>query len=420
MCIAATQQSANPVAAGWHCAGWFSNLHDMEPVPVSPPFKNPKRREYAAVKLRDLLAGTASGAYEITSAPCLPGFKLNVPRVLFGDKAEPGFSCSQHPPGWNPGPFMMPGINNYTIRNAIVHGEFGMVTVGDLVIRETLRHLHHGAADIAEVAPDIISVPDAEPELSVGHGAHVSCGFVGTRNYAHYIIDVLTAALVPPFNDAHAKATIITSPMITGYQREYMRYYPEFFQRALFLNGATRVFCNELQISGFVERAEHYTTHPHHGEVIRTLRDRMLAENPGLSEGMPRKIYINRLDAPARRLINEPDIIKCLEAHGFASVSLTGWSVTQQAALLSNATHVITPHGAGGVNALYSPPGTKFLELLPSQFVQWTIRRILGLVPVQYGCVIGREEDDNLPLHQRKWRVDVKTVDAAAREMLDM
>lgn len=388
---------------------------------MNAPFKYPKRQEYRVAGLQRLINGDitpSGGQHAVTVNKCLCGTELEVAPISFGTKSEPDFDCMQSPVGWNPGEITIPEINVYNISNAIVHGETGLVTVGDILIRESLKLPSYEYFDIRWIGHELMSLPQGEPVFTVGRGAHLFCGYPGTRNYAHFVMDIVTSALVPPLSDAYADATMIMPQLFKSYQYSYMRYFPELFSHSIFLKNHTQVFCHDLKISSFSATNQHHFPHPYHADVMRLLRDRMLVENSNLAGDLPQKIYINRLDTMARRLANEEEVIKCVEAHGFTSISLSGLSLAQQAALFSNATHVIAPHGAGETNVLFCKPGTKLLELLLDKYVQWSMRRINSLVPIVYGCVIGREDGNEQHTWKRTWTIDIDQVCSATKEML--
>jgi capsular polysaccharide biosynthesis protein len=390
---------------------------------VNAPFKKAQRQEYRVVSLQQLIDGgfeSQGSPVTVTVRKCLPGTELEVAPVSFGATSAPIFDYVTHPADemWNPGKIAIPEINIYHLQNAVVHGESGLITVGDILVRESLKLPSYEHFDIRWTGHDVMSLPQDKPSLTVGRGAHIFCGYPATRNYSHFIVDILSSALVPPLNNAFAEATPIMPPLLYDYQRDYMSHFPELFDHSIFLEGHTQAFCHELLFSDFGATNQHHYPHPYHATVMQFLRDRILAKNPGLEKTFPQKIYINRLDSAARRLLNETDVIECAEAHGFTSLSLSPLSVAEQVALFTNATHIIAPHGAGGTNILFCQPGTSFLELHLDHYIQWSMRRINSLVPIRYGCVIGRENGDEQQTWKRTWTIDIQELDATIGDML--
>jgi len=78
-----------------------------------------------------------------------------------------------------------------------------------------------------------------------------------------------------------------------------------------------------------------------------------------------KRIYISRKFTERRHLSNEDVFLPLLKEHGFERVFLEKLPILEQVVLLQNATHVITPHGAGLVNGLFSSEQTRILEIRP-------------------------------------------------------
>ncbi|MEQ9121403.1 MAG: glycosyltransferase family 61 protein, partial [Alphaproteobacteria bacterium] len=130
-----------------------------------------------------------------------------------------------------------------------------------------------------------------------------------------------------------------------------------------------------------------------------------------------KRIFISRLDAPKRRLLNHDAVMALLERYGFEHATLSGRSVEEQAALFREADVIVAVHGAALANLVFSPPGQKIIELLPSNHLQpcfWTVGKIGGL---DYTILRSTEK----PLPVAKWRLDVDadlTIDTDALEAL--
>lgn len=90
------------------------------------------------------------------------------------------------------------------------------------------------------------------------------------------------------------------------------------------------------------------------------LRDRFGIKNSS-SKLKKRKIFISREDAPARRLYNQEEVLMAL--HGWETVNLSKLTIRKQLEIFSEATDVISTHGAGLVNTLFCPKGTRVVEI---------------------------------------------------------
>ncbi|GAB4379508.1 MAG: hypothetical protein Kow00121_33810 [Elainellaceae cyanobacterium] len=109
------------------------------------------------------------------------------------------------------------------------------------------------------------------------------------------------------------------------------------------------------------------------------LRETFLGQ--GLSCGGDR-LYITRQQTGNRRVVNESDVIHCLQKLGFESVALESLSVAEQVALLSGASVVVSPHGGGLTNTVFCQPGTKVIEIFSPNYVYpcyWLISNLVGL-----------------------------------------
>lgn len=95
--------------------------------------------------------------------------------------------------------------------------------------------------------------------------------------------------------------------------------------------------------------------------VIDFLRERLQPDTLPVH----RRIFISRADATGRGIINWPEIEEVLSSHGFEVVNVSALSLNEQISTFSAAECVVGLHGAGLTNMVFSPPGTKILEILP-------------------------------------------------------
>ena len=75
---------------------------------------------------------------------------------------------------------------------------------------------------------------------------------------------------------------------------------------------------------------------------------------PNRDRGRRHRIYITRKHAPGgRRILNEVEVMRVLEPHGFVPCVLESLSIEEQISLFYDAEMVVAPHGAGLTNILY-------------------------------------------------------------------
>lgn len=77
----------------------------------------------------------------------------------------------------------------------------------------------------------------------------------------------------------------------------------------------------------------------------------------------PDRIYISRLDAKGRPMVNEAEIIALAEQAGFVPVVMSKLPVAEQIGLFAGARTIIGAHGAGMANIAFCQPGTRVVEL---------------------------------------------------------
>lgn len=99
--------------------------------------------------------------------------------------------------------------------------------------------------------------------------------------------------------------------------------------------------------------------------VIQYLRDQFLTTAAKSPAPPYRRVYISRRSAD-RRLKNERDIITKLRHYGFISVELEKLPFQEQIQLFRHAQVIISPHGSGLANLVFSAPGTTVIELFPA------------------------------------------------------
>ncbi len=80
-------------------------------------------------------------------------------------------------------------------------------------------------------------------------------------------------------------------------------------------------------------------------------------------------IYISRKNANARVLLNEDSLINMLCSYGFDIIHAENYSFLEQVAIFANAKIIVSPHGSGLSNIVFSKPGTSVIELFSDDFV---------------------------------------------------
>lgn len=82
-----------------------------------------------------------------------------------------------------------------------------------------------------------------------------------------------------------------------------------------------------------------------------------------------KRIFISRAKSARRRILNEDELYTGLEQYGFTRYRLEEMSIALQIELFHDAEMVVSPHGAGLVNLLFSER-VKLLELFPGPLLR--------------------------------------------------
>jgi hypothetical protein len=97
--------------------------------------------------------------------------------------------------------------------------------------------------------------------------------------------------------------------------------------------------------------------------TINFLKNLLLERGQKTTKYEGRKFYISRSKAQKRRIINENDLKVILEKFNYKTVYAEDYSLLEFASLMSQAAAVVSPHGAGLSNIVFTPPKTPILEI---------------------------------------------------------
>jgi len=89
-----------------------------------------------------------------------------------------------------------------------------------------------------------------------------------------------------------------------------------------------------------------------------------------------RKIFVSREDAKTRKLVNAEKLLMALK--GWETVTLENLSIKEQVRCFSEASHVVSTHGAGLTNLLWCEPGTKVIEIQDPNMIKKKVYPVLS------------------------------------------
>jgi capsular polysaccharide biosynthesis protein len=327
-----------------------------------------------------------------------PPATLSVPPIAFGDRSPEGLPIT-HAPGlarWPAIDMQIVETHEHMLRDAVVHGPDGVVTIGDHVLEETLAHVPFhkpGYRDDGET----IEIPAPRAVMAMPEATHGVSALA--QNFYHWMLDTLPRLRVEPLAPRACHGVLLLPPGGTPAQIEILR----------LLAGAGHPIA--LLAEGYAARVGSL-------RFVPNLAGYGFAPNPGLGPffdhlqtllgakpGRPARFYIVRRDSPKRSLLNEEAVAGVVRGYGFEPVVLTGLPLAEQAALFARATHLVAPHGAGLANLMFSRPGSTLLELHMGDYLNWSFRYLAALRGVRYGCLVGAAEpaDAERWVHARRW-----------------
>lgn len=93
------------------------------------------------------------------------------------------------------------------------------------------------------------------------------------------------------------------------------------------------------------------------------------------SEKCGRRLFISRSKASRRRIVNELELMEFLRTYDFETISLEDLTIKETARVMSEASHIVAPHGAGLANLIFTSKGTRVLEIFSTHISReyWTI-----------------------------------------------
>jgi hypothetical protein len=299
----------------------------------------------------------------------------------------------------------------FVLTNALVHSSPGILAVGDYVIAESLDHTDPGlhrydllGQDVRLRAGTVERVDAVAICLLAG-----SCGSV-----YHWFADAVGRLGAIPDTYRQAASVLLISASVPVEQRRLL-------DKLLLPHGlAVRaVRADEtLHIRILVVPASVSAGFRYHPCLRATLRAAL--DQPQAARTWPRRIYVDRRGAPARRLVNEGELIRQLGRMGVVPVALEALTLDEQIALFRGAELVGAPHGAGLANCVFAAPGCRVVELLMDSYVNWCFRNLAGLCGLDYDCIIGRTlgawAELSPAVHGSEWVVSIPHVIAAVAD----
>lgn len=252
-----------------------------------------------------------------------------------------------------------------------------------------------GLADLGALAPRLTEANDgAGPVALIG----------GPRSgYWHWWIDTLSRIwLLEEIGGEEASLPLAFGPMEFDFQTPSVQALGLGPRLCRLEPGITRFPAVTLP-SSIASGASRYPS-PRLADYARWLHTRL-----GVHRAAPsRRLFVSRGDAAWRRIANQDEITTLLERRGFEVVEAARLALEQQIELFAEAEFVVGPHGGGLTNLLFSPPGTRVVELFSAPAAQGesNYRVVSSHLGQPYARLLGDPVGEARSAHNLDMRID--------------
>lgn len=200
-------------------------------------------------------------------------------------------------------------------------------------------------------------------------------------NYYHWLFDVLPALeKISKSQQYHNGIPIAVGGSQLSFQTESLLRIGILPSRLIWIGKDDILYAQEV----FQANLTHKAGHPH-TPTYSWVKNLFL----GRSTMLPwRKIYISRAKDLERQVRNEKNLVDKLLMMGFEIHNLSKLSLRKKAQLFSEAKVIVSPHGAGLSNIVFSSAQTKIVEFFPENFINYCYQRMAKDLAFNYSSLV--------------------------------
>ncbi|MFG1481149.1 glycosyltransferase family 61 protein [Xanthobacter sp. V4C-4] len=282
------------------------------------------------------------------------------------------------------------------LEDVVVHPPFGLVTIGDVIVRETVRDSAVLAGTFPGLDPQLCRqllagrAPRLEvPDFEVGQSLDEPAFQLGTglaENYFNWSLRYLSkVAIFQRVLKQRPGLRLLAPAPKQGFIPRSLEFFRVAQDDVRWLTARTRMRRLTLSAPSAIGR---YNLSPmlpralrQHEAVTQVWReDRAL-------------LYVPRGTVRMRRVVNEPEVIAHLRKRGFRIFDAGAHPIGEQVRAFKNAAMVIGPHGAALTNIVYCARGTPVIEVVPEGYDQspTSYRSLSDMFDLPYAHMVGRE-----------------------------
>lgn len=222
-------------------------------------------------------------------------------------------------------------------------------------------------------------MPRAEPKFKQVSGSCLSITSTYSGNYFHFLIDSLPRLHL--FFEAGYSFSDIDNIYLPSPESEHSKVVLDQLEipksKIIWADDGEGVIADKLIATSYPGQFQNYPNW-----VSTFYKDRFESN----SKVVNRRLYINR-QGLTRNLANADQLADILDKYGFENYSpgdhLEQWKDFQEAEI------ILAPHGAALSNMVFCRPGTKILEVIPSDQVRIYFYSLARACDLQYGYLIG-------------------------------
>ena len=237
------------------------------------------------------------------------------------------------------------------------------------------------AADIAYFDPSTVTF-----EKLSGRSARIGC--ISTHNFGHFVTEALPKLILLHFFDDLEVDQIIVPKGFARFTREACE--------VLGINGLKmNILEDGLECESLVHF--HLDWRNVHAIMPQIAKAAEAFKLPDLEE-TNNLIYLARTDATNRRILNEDEVIACVESRGFDVVLGSNLSLAEEIHRLRRARVIVSAPGQNTSSVMFSRRDSILIELVPDAWAQsrstdWMHRelwRLCAAKGLRHGIVIGK------------------------------
>lgn len=213
-----------------------------------------------------------------------------------------------------------------------------------------------------------LSVKPAKLNMAMIEGPVVS--LIQTRkkrNYFHFTIEenVHTAAVLEKISARYETVTALIRSGPNAMESVFLNYLKERFPGVQFVEVADD---QRLRCQSLIAHRRHVTCpfrSPPNRRILSEIVD-FYRRSYGITiaEGERKPVLISRRDAKVRQIENEEALYERLKPFGAIRICPGELSHSEQVAVFSNASLILSTHGAGLTNLIYARSGTAVIEIM--------------------------------------------------------